>query len=301
MNMMLMILRDSLSVFGRYLVLVYPLLLLILVLNLIMSTAGVPSLDMRWLMLVGVMALIYYAFMAGWYRMIYGAIRLELLTQQKPPEPGAVVNPFANQLAVFREFLPGVGEFFLSFAAGYLIQILVFCLLGGLTYLTLDSITGISPGLEALFTGTALKGVAHGKEEAALREVLMSIPSVEIWMITLLLFIFGIFHFITILWAPFVAGWRFGVLKAYKASLQQFVRFPTLFLAAGLLYLIISMGFQLLAAIPFLGPLLAFFAETFFTILFFMMAIKTAGPPPLVLDAVSPSEPPGKPSENNHS
>lgn len=301
MNLLFRIISDSFAVLGRNFVLLYPLLFFSLLLSvLIPQTTEQPTLDVKWVSLLSVLFLLFYAFTAGWFKMIYTGIQSYL-----KPKPVSLYkevdaptgDPFLEPFRLFKDFFPGVGEFFGPFALGGALQVSVLLLVAVAVYYLTTEWIGLPPGLDKLAT---LK--TDAEVDAFLNSLTFAEKS-QWGQISFLLLgamlSYGVFYLVTMFWAPFIIVHRVGALKAYGLSIVQFFKDPFRIIAIGLFYcLLLFVSFLFLqlnsTALAVLMELMLAILKTYFSILLVMYVAQVNPGPATTTD--SETQPPALPT-----
>lgn len=277
---------DSFAVFRRNMILVYPLLLFLLLVSVLMhpESGALPTLDMKWILLIGSIILLFFAFLAGWNNMMYEACRRWVFPDKTPPVPASQTQtpptgaePFKEIFSLFGYFLPGVGEFFGSFLIGGLIQVGVALLIFYGAQTLIEQGGGVPHVLEKM---TALKTQAEVNTFIAGLPVTEQEQMGRFSMVLLgAMAVYGMFYLLTMLWGPYVIVHRVNVFKAYGLSMRQWVRDPLRILAIALLFFMVyslllllqpnDMGLMLLFQFIFL------FLKTLFGLVLFVYLLQT--------------------------
>lgn len=193
--------------------------------------------------------------------------------------------------SLFRNFLPGVGAFFVPVAIGSLIQTAV---LSGLIWWGFSPLGAqLRPFLEQLTT-MAATGVSPPQGL-----ILQSLsPERQATLgLTLLAAILACFFFnlITMLWPVFVVLYRHNPLTAYARSMRRFFRDPLRLLALSVFFMLGEMALSLFIMIggafgEIFGRLASLLLQIYFMIALFVYAWSAIGPPP-PMDEEPPEEP----------
>lgn len=280
MSSVLHLIGESFSVFRRNFVLVYPLLFFLLIISLLKpSEAGIPELDLKWILLLVSMSCLYFAFLSGWYTMVAEACRRWMERKSKPPQeltPQEVTAELLDPFTLFRQFLPGVGEYFGSFLLGGGIQVGAVLLIFGVAHLLIDQYIGVP-----VFLGE-LVNIKTEAEAQALINALSPEAQEQFGNFTLVilgsLLAYGVFYLLTMLWSPFVILHRVNALTAYRMSLVQWFRDPLRVLLIALWFFLLN---SLLMMVPPAGPLLLIlfqflfmFLKTYFAVMLFLYVMQ---------------------------
>ncbi|MBK8189657.1 MAG: hypothetical protein IPK79_04330 [Vampirovibrionales bacterium] len=230
--------------------------------------------------------LLFSAFSAGWFNMIAAAVRQELApkaTAHKafasaaspalpgPPEPTRV----AQTRELLRAFLPGVGEYFMPFAMGWLIA---FIALGA-----------ILAGIHAHLTASGAYPVALLEDMArfsrdlpaaqqdpkALERFLMSQPVGQLSRLGQVMLeymggmaVFYLFWWMTGFWAPLVILAKRSLPKAYLESVGLFLRRAPGLIAVALLLTALGLAALFVGQFHMILEIIA---------LFLLVALKATG------------------------
>jgi hypothetical protein len=299
MSLLFSVLRDAFVIWSRSFALIYVFFLFILVASLILGPAGPIGWNARSLVLGVLLILILSAFMAGLYYMIEVACRRFLGDNAPEALPSGKREAVRTAFSLFRDFLPGVGAFFVPVAVGILIQTGV--LLGLIGWGLSPLGTQLAPFLERL-TNLAVTGGTATPESLlpALSPERQATLGLTLLGSILACVVFGV---VTMLWPVFVVMYRENPLTAYGRSIRQFFRDPFRLLALSALFAFGETALSLLIVIggvlgEIFGRLASLLLQIYLMISLFVYAWSTIGPPsPLPAEDDEPPEEPTPPEE----
>lgn len=288
----------ALAILVRHLVLIYPwvgfqILEGFLTRN---TSESVPAFEPRWLMLMGILLLLAWAFEAGWFAMFHGAVKLSL-----KPEPPPADQPMTEQLeapatigescGLFKRFIPGVGQYFIPVAIGNFIQLVVIALLLGLMHVALAGQHGAAYWHPLAELGNQLfqqiqagqPATIGGPEGVALTAAQQQVLGSLGWMLLGGCIIYMAVYLMTMLWVPLVYTRGMNIFRAYGHAIRQFFADGPLLTWVGLTYITGNLTMMLLIQYPnailqLLGGVMSFFVSTGFTMLLFVY-VKNMLPP----------------------
>lgn len=296
MALLFSILRNSFVVWLRSFALIYVFFLFMLIASFVLGPSISPvSLNVRTLTLWGLLLLLFSAFMAGFYHMISQACQQYLLAQEdNRPEalPNRKREAVITAFSLFRDFLPGIGQFFLPVTIGYMVQFGVLAALGWNLHPLWLKVMPILMRTESLLNS--------GKSPEQVASWLTFTQQTElaefVFGILIVVGLYGIFSGLTLLWPVFMVLYGKNPLKAYGLSIKQFFKDPVRLLLLSLLFLGIKLLLSFLTLsggmfVDILGRLALLLLEIYMSISLFVYAWLVIGKP------VRPSEPLG-PVEN---
>src|SRR5205814_847454 len=122
---LLLLFVETFAVMGRYFIIVYPVFLYFILCSFLMPHS-VPNFSQGawWVVSLGLIAVLYI-FKAGWSAMMYKAVQewQDLHKRLTSPEgPVAQIQPIPFSL--LKEFIPGMGQFGVSFLLGGVLWVL---------------------------------------------------------------------------------------------------------------------------------------------------------------------------------
>jgi hypothetical protein len=248
MKTLMRLLGDAWLIVGQQFVLLYPLLLFPLLLSPLIAQAAATGvqLDWKWVLLLATLVLLYYAFVAGWFSMIAQAVKLYVGQEQvalqaasdiaagRQPAEEVPVNPFIAPFRLFGAFLPGVGQFFASFALGGGLQLTVMLALVFGMHTLIEQGLGYPPGLDkfATFQSQAEANAFLLQLNPAQQEQFVGF----IFAILGAIFAYGVFYLLTMLWAAYVVVYEVGAFRAYWMSIRRFFKDPFRLLLIAVVY-----------------------------------------------------------------
>jgi hypothetical protein len=293
---------DSLAIWSRNFTLVYIFLLGLFVFSIILSQAGMPSLDTRWLLLGMVMLLIFAAIMAGWFNMVATACTRYL---DKPREVALEQTSPLDAITLFRAFLPGISRFFPTITIGYLIQI-------GMAILLLLPTQPLWAKNSAVLEKIVSMDIQERSQfiQGLSTAQLVSLSEFSL-MVTAGLLIYWLFSLLIMLWPAFVLYYGDNAFKACFRSMLQYLKDPLWMIGICLFFLGLKAPLFLLSSS--VGPpspgqfslgavavqLISLLVEIYTAIVIFVYVYQRVGKPSLqpeeeVLENPSDSdEPPG--------
>src|SRR6476646_2151784 len=109
MRQLLTVLMDSFVIGSRNFTLVYVFLFTLLLFQSLLSSAGMPAWEWRWASYLLILYLLFSDIMAGWFSMVGQACTQFL---GKPRLEALAENHAKAAFLLFRNFLPGIGQFF---------------------------------------------------------------------------------------------------------------------------------------------------------------------------------------------
>jgi hypothetical protein len=296
MAMLFLILRSSFLVWLRSFALIYVFFLFMLIASFVLGPSVTPTmrLDTRTFALWGMLLLLFSAFMAGFYYMISQACQRYLFAHEASrPEalPNRKHEAVTGAFGLFRDFLPGIGQFFLPITIGYVIQ---FGVLGALAWNLNPLWVKVMPLLIRMETlvnaGRTPEQVVSWlslTQQTELAELIVGI--------LLVILVYGVFSLLTLLWPVFIVLYEKNPLKAYGLSLKHFFKDPVrlmllsvFFLAAKLLFSFFTLSAGMFVDI--LGRLALLLLEIYMTITLFVYAWLVIGKPVLKPEPIEPAE-----------
>ena len=208
---------DSFVIWSRNLTLVYVFLFALLLFELIMPNAGMPELELRWLLLGGIMLLLIAAIMAGWFNMVAQACDRFL---NKPREQAMTKHSPVEAFTLFRHFLPGVSKFVLPVAQGYLIQFLPVLILVIATQALWVDAFPLMKKLAFMDVAQQMKTIEAlpPAERAGLQQLMLTITFGALGYLG--------FSLLIMLWPAFAILYRENGLQACWHSFARFFRDP---------------------------------------------------------------------------
>jgi hypothetical protein len=237
MSLLASIFSDSFIILSRYFTLVYVFFLFLLLIGFLLPRQAEPSLDPAWIALAVVVVLIGMAFLAGWFSMITKAclnflVGKNRITTEEEPDPAL---PLMESFALFREFFPGIGTHFISFAIGGFLNLGV---LAAILYFVQDATASMGPSIDLM---EKLARMDLPQREAEMRA--MSFAQLEALSRLSLIIMggvigYGVFVLLTMFWPAFVILHQQNVFKAYWQSILQFFRDPFRVIAIGLFFVL---------------------------------------------------------------
>ena len=200
-------------------ILVQPLLIFMLLFGLVINIiAGAsktgPAIIIIILSLVG----LFCAFLAGWFNMFHKCVQNsfdENITEKEMAE---------NSPALFKEFTPGVGKYFLKVFVGLIIYVVLFYL-----FLTFSSyLCEKFIGFPQSVSKTDITQAVFSESKAL--EVLNKLSKHDKILILkwnlVILFSTGVFSFLTMFWLPAMIAENKNPFSAYLASLVKILQKP---------------------------------------------------------------------------
>lgn len=287
MQLLFSVFRDSFVIWSRNFTLVYIFFLLIGVSSLVIAPLGLASFDARSLSLIVLLELIFSAFMAGLFYMVTCA-STRYLENRSTPAVGAKgsqsVTVFSS-FAAFRDFLPGIGAFFVPVAVGYAIQ---FGVLAALLWWIRPMWQQVLPLMQRLgndlMAGASQDAVIHSltlSQKASLGQLGLAI--------VVIMLIYSVFSTVVMLWPVFTVMYEDNPFKAYARSALQFLRDPFRLVALSLTLFLIKLlltMFTMMDGMFFeiLGRLSLMLLEIYTIVTLFVYAYHAVGKPVLSPD-----------------
>ncbi len=291
MSQPLKLMRESFSLLGRNLVLFYPVLGFFIAMDLIrppITTA--PGLDMRWILIFSVLLLLKAAFASGWFNMVYEVTFKSRLKKNealkndnkdtfqrvgdlnsKPLSPHTVSSEsgplvLSDSLSLFKQFFPGIGQYFLSLTFGMLIMTGVFFVIFWLIQQDVQNTIGYPTEVFHRFSEFLSQG-PEGQDD--MKDYIESMSMTDQEQLSAFLskqltgvFASLLFVLMTIFWIPLLMVRRVGVLQAYWQSVKLFFREPLKLSLLGIVY-----------GVTLLFTLLLSSMNAFFSIIFVFLFI----------------------------
>lgn len=276
------ILRDSFAIWTRSFTLIYVFFLFLLVVSIVVGNpAQSLTMDIRSLVLTGLVLLIFSAMMSGFYNMVAVICRQSLAPDLATRwNPDRTQKNFSGGFKAFKNFLPGIGQFFVPMTIGYLIQggflTLLFWLLNPLW---LKATPILNQLLQALANNVPTEAFIHSLSMPQL----MALNNLVLGICGILLG-YGFFSMVTMLWPVMMVNYTQNPLLAYGRSLRQFFRDPLRLIALSLLFFTLKLLCSLLSLAPGLflnifSQMSLFLLEIFITITLFVYAWRNIGQP----------------------
>jgi hypothetical protein len=289
MRKLLTVLADSFMIWSRNFTLIYVFLLALLLFSLIIPQSETPTLALRWILLFGVVLLLFGAVMAGWFNMV------ALACDRFLSRPRALVLKEASPLdalTLFKAFFPGVGRFFAPIVGGYLIQLVMAVLL----------MLPAQPLLVKNWVVLQKMALLSATDRLRLFYTLGTGQQESLGLLSTLLLsgllVYALFAVMTLLWPAFVIYYDNNPLKACYRSIAQFFKAPVSLITLCLLIVGVRVPFLLLASSVsvdsnfILGAgvqLINLLLEIFVAVLLFVYVYQNIGPPTPEPDALDPS------------
>jgi hypothetical protein len=285
------ILTDTLLIWSRNFTLIYVFLLGLLLLQFFIPANEMPALEARWLMLAGVILLLFAAMMSGFYGMVALACQRFL---SRPREQAVRETSPVDAITLFQGFLPGISRFLLPVVGGYLIHIGM----GALLALPMFSLlTKYAPllqrmsllSLDARMTMMTSLPLAEQQDFLSLSSMMLAA-----------MLVFALFSLMAILWPAFVVYYGDNPFRACFRSMTQYFKDPLTLIGMIGVLLIIRTPLFLLNSISagsgnlllsLLSWLLDLFAEIFIAIMVFTYVYQSVGKPVTVPEPSEPQKP----------
>jgi hypothetical protein len=302
------ILRESATIWTRSFTLVYVYFLFSLVTLFVIQgpSDSLGSADALAFLLLGLLGLIFSAFMAGLYYMAGNVCRRYL-----QPDIGDSWGQPSKRLkavsfSIFKDFLPGIGRYFMPMVLGYAVQVACLAaLLWSLNPLWLRAVVILRPVMD--------KMLQHHREMITSQQLMAALSAsqkntlIDLFMGFLMVLLgYGLFWLLTCLW-PIMLLWYTGnPLRAYWLSLRQFFRDPLRLLSIGVCYSVLAVLLSFVMMLD--GLFLALFARLGFlllsiglTITLFVYAWRVIGPPTVDEDKDEEPSPIAPPTDDSSS
>lgn len=291
MRQLFTVLINSFVIGSRNFTLVYIFLLSLLLFESLLSLGGTPTLDWRWAVFGTIMLLIFAAVMAGWFNMV-GQACVRFLSV--PKTEALKQNHVKDSLLLFKEFFPGIGQYFAPVAMAYTLHAAILLSFGwAVRDLWIKN-------QDLLFKVATLP---LDQRETFIRNMTPS-QQTGLGEFSLTVFVglglYGCFYLLTMLWPTYVVFYQKNGIQACLSSMSRFFRDPLRLLALVVLIAVIWGPLFLLGGLAgasnlFLGVLFQFLnllAEVFFTVILFVYAYLFIGKPiPPVESRNQPDEP----------
>jgi hypothetical protein len=289
MTKLFRILTDTLLIWSRNFTLIYVFLLGLLLLQFFIPANQMPALEARWLMLAGVLLLLFAAMMSGFYGMVSLACQRFL---SRPREQAMREASPVDAITLFQGFLPGISRFLLPVVGGYLIHF------GMGALLALPMLPVLMKHAPILTRISLLNPEAQTKTLTALsaKPDFVAMSS----MLLAAMLAFALFSLMSILWPAFVVYYGDNPFKACLRSITQYFKDPLTLIGMIAVLFIVRMPLFLLNSISagsgnlllsLLSWLLDLFAEIFIAIMIFTYVYQTVGKPVTVPEAPEPQKP----------
>lgn len=286
------ILLASFHILGQNLVLGYPYFLFFMVVLLVMPMEGLVTVDfsgaqgLSFYVFIAALVLLAFAFLAALFQMIYTASEDYLQQLEVSPEEMAeqMAKEDPNEILfapfkLLKEMMPGIGNHFVQFTIGGVINLVV---LGLLAFAVIYVSSEMLPTVKTVFVNLQQLAQEESPDLFGFFEALglderEALTAFTVNM-TYASIVYGLFFLVTIFWPSLVVSRNISAVQAYQQSIKLFISDPLTILTGGLLYFVLNLSVGLLLStnvvLLVLRPFITVFVDIYFltaTMLYVLM------------------------------
>jgi hypothetical protein len=269
---------ETFLMLGRYFIIVYPVFLYFIISSLVIPRTAPDFSHWAWWVVQFGLVAILFIFMSGWNAMMYQAVQEWQVLKQKASESDIQSEVQQVPFRLFKEFIPGMGQYGLPFLVGGFIWLLMVSAIVMLfVWLGVYYV-----GIPKIFMTILEHSEITQTEIEHLVETLSALEKTQLanWNLILLGLFFSvmIINGLTLFWQQFIIMKQCNPFKAILLSARQAVRHPVktfiILFCSGFLSVGLTLFSSLSTLTAFFGQFLLILSMVFFGLFMYLYLLQ---------------------------